>query len=204
VHRDEWLAVDRRFRTIYEGARDPLVLFGLPQSPPVESGAAIAMRFQRAVIYLWKDVHPWTGPDRVSIANAGDLVKEARGIPEAALRPEAPPPARHAVDPSRGSPRDSGRIGGVATWYGAWFQGRPMANGDPYDMWDPGTAASNSHPLGSRLRVTRVATGESILVQVTDRGAFRMPIVVDLSYAAFASLADPDDGVIRVVVELLE
>ena len=76
-----------------------------------------------------------------------------------------------------------------------------MANGEPFDMWDPTTAASNTYPLGARLKVTRVATGDSIVVRVADRGAFRYPIVVDLSYAAFARLADPAEGAIRVTVQ---
>jgi rare lipoprotein A (peptidoglycan hydrolase) len=95
-------------------------------------------------------------------------------------------------------------IGGVATWYGADFQGSPMANGVPYDMWDPTTAASNIFPLGTRLRVTRVETGQSVVVRVTDRGAFRAPILVDLSYAAFSTLAHEDVGVISVTVEPID
>ena len=91
----------------------------------------------------------------------------------------------------------------IASWYGEDFHGLLMFNERPFDMWNPTIAASNSHPMGTRLKVTRIATGKSIQVVVSDRGAFRMPIVVDLSYAAFASLADPDDGVIRVVVEPL-
>jgi rare lipoprotein A len=79
-----------------------------------------------------------------------------------------------------------------------------MANGEPYDMGNPGTAASNQFPLGTRLKVTRVVTGRSIVVRVTDRGVFEPPLLVDLSYAAFASLADPDDGRIRVIVELVD
>jgi rare lipoprotein A (peptidoglycan hydrolase) len=38
-------------------------------------------------------------------------------------------------------------------------------------------------------------------VQVTDRGGFRYPDIVDLSYAAFAQIADPSEGVIGVRVE---
>lgn len=90
---------------------------------------------------------------------------------------------------------------GVSTWYGADFQGRTMSNGQPYDMWNPHTAASNSYPLGTWIRVTRLTTGKSIVVQVTDRGAFTYPIVTDLSYAAFAQLANPAVGVIGVRVE---
>jgi rare lipoprotein A len=199
--RESWLESNAKIKTVYFGAPDPVALFGLPLSPPVEMGAAVAMRFQRGVIYSWKERQPWTGAEQVSVANAGDFVKEWEGLPARALEPEAPPPAREIVQPSRGGPREETRISGVATWYGEDFQGSLMANGEPFDRHDPTTAASNSHRLGTWLRVTRVATGKSIKVRVTDRGAFRMPIVVDLSQAAFTSLAHTGDGVIRVVVE---
>jgi rare lipoprotein A len=196
-----WLEVNPKIQTVYTGAVDPLEVFGLPLSPPVHMGPAVAMRLQRGVIYVWHEPQPWTGPEAVSVANAGDFVKDMKGIPADALEAESPPPAREVAQSSRGGARDGRRISGVATWYGSYFQGRPMANGALYNMHDPTTAASNSHPLGTRLRVTRLATGRSIVVRVTDRGAFRMPIVVDLSYAAFSRLADPTSGVIGVVVE---
>lgn len=90
---------------------------------------------------------------------------------------------------------------GVATWYGADFQGQLMANGVPYDMNNPGTCAANVYPLGTLLRVTRTTTGQSIVVRVTDHGAFTYPDITDLSYAAFAQLADPAMGMIGVRVE---
>ena len=75
---------------------------------------------------------------------------------------------------------------GLATWYGPGFQGRPMANGQIFDMNDPTTTACNLYPLGTWLRVTNPANGKSIVVQVRDRGAFR--IALDLSYGAFRAL----------------
>jgi hypothetical protein len=90
---------------------------------------------------------------------------------------------------------------GVSTWYGGNFQGLLMSDGRPYNMWNPRTAASNSYPLGTWIRVTRLTTGKSIVVEVTDRGAFSYPNVADLSYAAFAQLADPAVGVIGVRIE---
>lgn len=93
---------------------------------------------------------------------------------------------------------------GVSTWYGANFQGREMSNGRRYNMWNPRTAASNSYPLGTWIRVTRLSTGKSIVVEVTDRGAFTYPIVTDLSYAAFSQLANPAVGVIGVRIEPVE
>ena len=40
-----------------------------------------------------------------------------------------------------------------------------------------------------------------LIVEVTDTGGFRWPMIVDLSYGAFSYLADPDVGVIWVLVE---
>jgi len=90
---------------------------------------------------------------------------------------------------------------GVATWYGPGFQGRTMSNGEPYDMYNPTTTAANVYPLGTWLRVTRLANGRSIFVQVTDHGGFRYPDILDLSYAAFSQLGNPAEGVIAIRVE---
>ena len=113
--------------------------------------------------------------------------------------PTATPPARPAAPPVVHS-FQSLVLDGVATWYGAAFHGRTMSNGHPFNMWDPTTAAANVFPLGTRLRVTRQVTGHSIIVTVTDHGAFSYPDLVDLSYAAFARLADPTTGVIGIQV----
>ena len=189
-------------RARYTSVGDPITRFGLPVSPAQDLGPVVALRTQRTVFYHWKQDQPWAKAGDVTIALAGDLFKEAALIPEEATKPEPPPPAARASQlASRGSRHDRESHTGVATWYGAYFQGRAMSNGERYNMWDPTTAACNIYPLGTRLRVTRVATGESIIVRVTDRGAFRAPILVDLSYAAFAQLADPAEGVIRVTIE---
>ena len=117
---------------------------------------------------------------------------------------EIPAPAAPAPQPVRiattmlASPSS---VTGVATWYGADFQGRQMADGEIYDMYNPHFAASNIYPLGSYIRVTRLTTGQSIVVEVTDHGAFRYPNVLDMSYAAFSQLAAPSSGVIGVRVE---
>lgn len=196
-----WLDADPRLRTVYHSVADPVALFGLPASPVADVGPALAIRLQRTALHLWKTDQPWAKAGQVTIANAGDLMKEVGDIPVASLETEkAPPPA-----PTSAVQAPSSRaVAGLSTWYGAYFQGRPMANGVAFDMWNPRTAAANAWPLGTRLLVTRVATGKSIVVTVTDRGAFRYPIVTDLSYAAFSQLADPDDGVIRVVVDPLD
>lgn len=199
-----WLDNAPAMRTFFARAADPVATFGLPSSPMADVGPAMAMRFQRAVMYQWKNDFPWAKAGTITLANTGEFLKEAEVLPAVALEPEPAPPMRDRQETPRSAPRPDNRVSGVATWYGAYFHGRTMANGRVYNMWNPGTAAANIYPLGTRLRVTRVATGQSIVVTVTDRGAFRNPIIVDLSYAAFASLADPDEGVIRIIVEPLD
>jgi len=88
---------------------------------------------------------------------------------------------------------------GLATWYGPGFEGRRTACGQTY--WPAEyTAASNTLPCGRVVTVTNLESGASVNVTITDRGAFRYPIVVDLSVAAFGAVGPLDRGVIPVAV----
>jgi len=87
---------------------------------------------------------------------------------------------------------------GRASFYAEAHQGKLMANGRPFNMRAM-TTASNSHPLGSVLRVT--SGKRSVVVTVTDRGGFgKYGRILDLSKAAFAKLAPTSKGVVRVCV----
>ena len=88
---------------------------------------------------------------------------------------------------------------GVATWYGADYEGSITACGQIYNTAEY-TAASNTLPCGSVVTVTNLDTGAAVTVTITDRGAFTYPIVVDLSVAAFSTIGDLDEGVVRVAV----
>ena len=54
------------------------------------------------------------------------------------------------------------------------------------EQFNPGelTAAHRTLPFGTRLRVTNVATGQSVTVRVNDRGPFIAGRVVDVSHSA--------------------
>lgn len=230
--RFRWLHADPAILNRYFSTPNYYVVYGLPTSPVEDLGPYTAMRFQRAVLYHWKIEVPWADSQGISVGLAGDLFKELGGIPAEALRPQsadgkqpealpsisspselsltsAAPAAKMLAAPAKAdapinpSPISPSAMTGVGTWYGGEFQGRRMANGRPYNMHDPRLAASNTYPLGTMLRVTRLTTGQSIIVQVSDRGAFRYPNVIDLSYAAFAQLGDPAIGVMGVRVEPL-
>ena len=67
-----------------------------------------------------------------------------------------------------------------------------------YDTpWDGLTAAHPWLPFGTHVTVTNVATGESVVVVINDRGPFGGRII-DLSDEAFARLAPLGQGVMQV------
>lgn len=72
---------------------------------------------------------------------------------------------------------------GLASWYGKYFQGKPTANGESYDM-NGLTCAHRSLPLGSWIRVTNLRNRKSVFVRVNDRGPMPENRIVDLSYGA--------------------
>lgn len=91
---------------------------------------------------------------------------------------------------------------GLASWYADRFQGRPTASGQPYDRAAL-TCAHRTAPLGSRLRVTDLESGRSVVVVVNDRGPHVTGRVVDLSRAAAERLGMLGRGLVRVRVERL-
>lgn len=76
---------------------------------------------------------------------------------------------------------------GIASVYGRRFHGRRTANGERFDTAAL-TAAHRRLPFGSRVRVTNLHTGRSVVVRINDRGPFARGRVIDLSPAAARSL----------------
>ena len=92
---------------------------------------------------------------------------------------------------------------GHASWYGEEFAQRPTASGERYD---PGklTGAHRTLPLGSRVRVTNLQNGRSVLVTINDRGPYAGRRAIDLSYGAARALGMIQRGIARVRIELVE
>ena len=72
---------------------------------------------------------------------------------------------------------------GLASWYGHPHHGRATTSGRRYDMYQL-TAAHRTLPLGTRVRVTNLTNGRSVIVTITDRGPSVDSRIIDLSYAA--------------------
>jgi rare lipoprotein A len=91
---------------------------------------------------------------------------------------------------------------GVASWYGAPYHNRRGSNGEIYDMHAL-TAAHRTLPLGSVVRVTNPASGNSVVVRITDRGPFIAGRIIDLSQAAAQQIGLIKRGTAEVRVEVL-
>ena len=93
---------------------------------------------------------------------------------------------------------------GSATWYGKEFQGVTTAmKTEKFDM-NALTTAHRTIPFNSVIKVTNKENGKSVTVRVNDRGPTKRERIVDLSYAAFAKIADPEKGIIDIELEILK
>lgn len=75
--------------------------------------------------------------------------------------------------------------------------GGPTASGERFNMYAM-TAAHKTLPLGTRIRVTNVANGQSVVVRINDRGPYVGGRCLDLSYGAFSAIGNPGSGVMTV------
>ena len=124
--------------------------------------------------------------------------------PASTLPPAAPPANLSGITktPSKAKSPEKKGLRGLATWYGHVFDGRLTANGEKYDMFAM-TAASNTLPFGTFVRVVNLATGKSVKVRINDRGDLPHNGVVDLSYEAARELNIVEAGVAHVRLEVL-
>ncbi len=89
---------------------------------------------------------------------------------------------------------------GLASYYGPELHGRRTASGERFNQHGL-TAAHRSAPFGSRLKVTNLLNGRSVVVRVNDRGPFIRGRVIDVSAGAARQIGFHGRGVTRVKVE---
>jgi len=91
---------------------------------------------------------------------------------------------------------------GIASWYGAAFNGRLTASGERYNMYAM-TACHPSLPFGSVVRVVDHRNKRAVVVRITDRGDLTPGRVIDLSYGAAQKLAIIRPGLAYVDLQVL-
>ena len=90
---------------------------------------------------------------------------------------------------------------GVANFYGDKFQGKKTASGDVFAK-EALTAAHKKLPFGTKVKVTNVENGKSVIVTVNDRMAASNPAVIDVTHRAADELGFAKAGKAKVKVEV--
>ena len=92
----------------------------------------------------------------------------------------------------------------IASFYGKKFHGKKTANGEIFNQHAM-TAASNTYPFNTKLRVTCATTGKSVVVRINDTGGFhKYGRSIDLSQGAAEKLGIIKQGVAKVYLEVLK
>lgn len=91
---------------------------------------------------------------------------------------------------------------GLVSWYGAAFHSKPTASGERFDSGEL-TMAHPSLPFGTRVKVTNLRNGRSVVVRVNDRGPFVGTRIADLSQAAANQIGMLRRGIVRARIEIL-
>jgi rare lipoprotein A len=89
----------------------------------------------------------------------------------------------------------------MASWYGPPYHNRTGANGTVYNEHHL-SAAHRTLPMGSLIRVTNLRTGQSAVMEVTDRGPFVHGRILDLSMAAAKATGVWRTGIAEVRVDV--
>ncbi|RAU84359.1 septal ring lytic transglycosylase RlpA family protein [Pontibacter arcticus] len=92
---------------------------------------------------------------------------------------------------------------GQASWYGSKYHGRKTSSGERYNK-NHMTAAHQTLPFGTKVKVTNLDNQESVIVRINDRGPFVGNRIIDVSEVAARKLDFHREGIGQVKVEVLE
>ena len=91
---------------------------------------------------------------------------------------------------------------GTASYYGRELHGNRTASGERFNAYGF-TAAHRTLPLGTKLRVTNLANGRSVIVRVNDRGPFVRNRLLDVSLGAAREINMVGSGHAQVKLEVV-
>ena len=121
----------------------------------------------------------------------------AAAAPAVATPPPAAPAAAAPVAPATGDVTT-----GKAAWYGKKFNGRKTASGQRFNSAAL-TAASNTLPFGTLVRVTNLKNKKSVTVRINDRGPKQPDRIIDVTRAAAAKLGMLKSGLAEVEIKVI-
>ena len=91
---------------------------------------------------------------------------------------------------------------GKAAWYGKKFNGRKTASGQRFNAAAL-TAASNTLPFGTLVKVTNLKNKKSVTVRINDRGPKQADRIIDVTRAAAARLGMLKSGLAEVELKVV-
>ena len=120
-----------------------------------------------------------------------------------------PATRRAPQEPETAAATDGERRGrvlrGKAVYYGGKWHGRKTASGERFNK-NAMTAAHRKLPFGTKVRVTNLSNGRSVVLRINDRGPFGKDRsrIIDVSEGAARKLDFIRSGWTRVTIEILE
>jgi rare lipoprotein A len=126
-------------------------------------------------------------------ASAVLLLSAALLLPACARHYNWPPPE----SPSHGTVQE-----GIASWYGPGYHGKKTASGERFDQ-EALTAAHQYWAFGTRVKVTLLSTGRSVVVRINDRFPGHKGRIIDLSKGAARAIGLLGPGTGRVRLEIV-
>ena len=92
---------------------------------------------------------------------------------------------------------------GVASFYGGKWHGKRTANGEIFDTYSL-TAAHKTLPFNTKVKVTNLSNGKSVIVRINNRGPYSKGRVIDLSTAAFSAIENTSKGITKVQLQIVK
>ena len=92
---------------------------------------------------------------------------------------------------------------GIASWYGREHHGKRTASGQTFDM-NGLTAAHRKLPLGTKIKVTNLENGKTVMLTVNDRGPYVRGRFLDVSHRAAKDLNFAQAGTTEVRIDAVE
>jgi rare lipoprotein A len=109
------------------------------------------------------------------------------------------PQTTGALTPVSYTPYSPPDTTGIASFY---WQDQMTSSGERFDKTAM-TAAHKTLPMHTRVRVTRLDTGRSVIVRINDRGPFKPGRIIDLSDAAAEALGMRMMGLAQVKIDVV-
>lgn len=95
------------------------------------------------------------------------------------------------------------KLTGIVSWYADKFHGNKTSSGELYNKNEL-TAAHKTLPFGTKVKVTNIKNGKSVVVKINDRGPHSKSRVLDLSRAAFTEIGSINAGILNIEMEVVK